>query len=324
MEKNKRMLRVYSMLGMRGTFGTVLLELARENEKIFALTADLGNTSGLDRFADELPERYLNVGIAEQNMIGVAAGLADAGYYPFATTFANFACLRANEFMRHFMAYMKCRMCVVGLGAGYAMEYFGNTHYAVEDIAAIRAFPNLTIISPADGLELAKALEQIVREQKPTYLRLTGQMNLPMIYKEDFEYQIGKANWLRKADDPQVAIIVNGSVVHNALKAAEELELHGYRADVIDMHTIQPIDGELLDQIRDYHLIVTVEEHSCIGGLGSSVDEYYRSNHRLVRRLAIGTGKSYINAGSYDYMLQQMGLTAEQIADSILEELNVG
>lgn len=324
MDVNKRTLRVYSMLGMRGTFGMALLELAKENEKIFALTADLGNTSGLDRFAEELPERYLNVGIAEQDLIGVAAGIADAGYYPFATTFANFACLRANEFMRHFMAYMKCKMCVVGLGAGYAMEYFGNTHYAVEDIAAIRAFPNITIVSPADGLELVKLLEEIIKEQKPTYLRLTGQMNLPMIYKEDFSLQIGKANWLKKVDDPKVAVIVSGSIAGNVLKAAEILKGHDCMADVIDMHTIQPIDGELLDQIKDYSLIVTVEEHSCIGGLASAVDEYYREKRILVRRLAIGTRKNYINAGSYEYMLQQMGLTAEQIADSILEELIVG
>ncbi len=130
--------RVYSLLGQRGTFGTVLKELAAENEKIIALSADLTRTSGLEQFAAAYPDRLYNVGIAEENAVGMAAGLADQGYIPFVSTFANFATLRANEFMRHFMAYMNCNVKIVGLGSGFAMELFGNTHYGLEDISTIR------------------------------------------------------------------------------------------------------------------------------------------------------------------------------------------
>jgi len=151
--------RKWSLLGQRGTFGNVLYEIASKDERIVAISADLTRASGLAKFSKQLPERFINAGIAEESAIGLAAGIADSGKIPFVATFANFATLRANEFVRHFMAYMGCNVKLVGLASGFEMELFGTTHYGVEDIAAVRSFPGLTILSPSDCMELVKCME---------------------------------------------------------------------------------------------------------------------------------------------------------------------
>ena len=183
-------IRTWSMLGMRGTLGDSLVKLAADNDKIFGLTSDLCKTSGMDKFSSIYPDRFINVGIAEQNMVGIAAGLADSGYIPFATTFANFAVLRANESVRHFMAYMKCNVKLIGFGAGFAMELFGNTHYGLEDVSVLRSFPNITILQPSDGLSVYKCIELASELLGPVYIRLTGKMNLPIIYKNDMHQDL--------------------------------------------------------------------------------------------------------------------------------------
>jgi transketolase len=190
-------IRTWSILGSRGTFGVVLNELASQNEGIVALSADLCTTSGLDRFGQSFPDRFVNVGIAEQNMVGLAAGLAANDFVPFASSFANFLALRSCEQIRHFMGYMKENVKLVGLAAGFAMGMFGTTHYGIEDIAALRAIANLTIISPADCTETAKAVEAAAGFAGPVYLRLTGVMNAPIVYKNDYDYEIGKAITVR-------------------------------------------------------------------------------------------------------------------------------
>ena len=199
------------MLGQRGAFGVALEKMKEKNEDIVALSADLCNTSGLDRFAAKYPNCFLNVGIAEQNLLGIAAGMADYGKIPFATTFANFALLRACEMVRHFMGYMCCNIKLVGLGAGFSMEYFGTTHYGIEDISTIRAIPNIVILSPADGLEVVKCVEAAILHEGPVYIRLTGTMNQPIVHRENFNFQIGKAIELTSGED--VAIIATGTMV---------------------------------------------------------------------------------------------------------------
>jgi transketolase len=308
------------MLGQRGVFGITLDNLAKENNKIFALSADLKNTSGLDRFAKNNPDRFINIGIAEQNLVGVAAGLSDSGLSVFATTFAQFASLRACEFVRHFMGYMKSPVKLVGFGAGFAMEFFGNTHYAVEDIAAIRAISNLTIISPADGLETLKAVTALVSYEKPVYLRLTGGANIPIIYKSDYDFEIGKAVTLKTGKD--VLIIACGTLVTNALEAAKVLSENEIDCTVLDMHTIKPLDEAAITANLDKKLIVTVEEHSIIGGLGSAVAEFISGLSNSPKLLRLGISEGYKKAGSYKYMLEQNGLLPAQIAESIKLELS--
>jgi transketolase len=312
-------IRTLSMLGQRGAFGVTLDNFANDNTDIFALSADLKNTSGLDRFAKNHPDRFVNVGIAEQNLIGIAAGLADSGFNVFASTFANFAALRACEFVRHFMGYMKSPIKLVGFGAGYAMEFFGNTHYGIEDISALRAISNLTVISPADGLETVKVVEALSRFNQPVYLRLTGMSNIPIVYKNDYDYQIGKAIDLKSGKD--VCLIACGSMVAYALKAADLLVGEGISCAVLNMHTIKPLDETSITAHSDNKLIVTVEEHSTIGGLGSAVAECLSEKANTPRLLRLGISPGYKKAGGYKYMLEQNGLTAEQIADSIRKNI---
>ncbi|GFI32520.1 1-deoxy-D-xylulose-5-phosphate synthase [Lachnospiraceae bacterium] len=318
MEFRKADIRTWSMLGQRGTFGSALEKIGSENEKIIALSADLCNTSGLDRFAAKFPQRFINTGIAEQSLVGTAAGLADAGELPFATTFANFAALRACEQVRHFMGYMKCNVKLVGLAAGFAMEYFGNSHYGIEDVAAIRAIPNIVILSPADGMEVVKCVEAAAFHEGPVYIRLTGGMNQPVVHKEDFDFKIGSSILLKEGKD--IAVFATGSMVSQALKASELLEKSGISVSVRDIYTLKPFDRDVINFLATEKMIVTVEEHSIIGGLGSTVAEALSSHECSPPLLRLGAGEGYIKAGDYSYMLEQHGLTAVGIAHKILEK----
>jgi transketolase len=312
---NPAFIRTLSMLGQRGSFGVALTDIAKENSKIIALTADLCNTSGLDRFNQAYPDRLINVGIAEQNMIGIAAGLAAGGNIPFVTTFSNFASMRSCEQIKHFLGYMRENVKVVGFAGGFAMGMFGTTHYGIEDIACIRAINNLIILSPADGLEVVKSVAAAACIDAPVYIRLTGTMNLPTVYKNDFEFQIGKAIQLREGSD--VTIIATGTMVHNSIKAAESLEIDGISTAVIDMHTLKPLDSKAVRNAYNSKLIVTVEEHSQVGGLGSSVAEAIASDKKHPPLHIVGVSQEYKHAGSNEYMLEQYGLTTRQIYENV-------
>ena len=307
--------RMYSLLGQRGTFGTVLNELATDNSKIIALSADLTKTSGLDRFSEKYKDRFINVGIAEQNALGTAAGIADAGGIPFITTFSNFATLRANEFVRHFMAYMNCNIKLVGFGSGFAMELFGNTHYGLEDISVIRSMPNITILSPCDCLEVAKCIEYCVQTEGPVYLRLSGKMNNPIVNKTDYEFEVGKGKQIKDGKD--AIIYATGSMVDVAIKASKKLEKEGLQIGIINIHTIKPIDEELILKHKDCPLIISIEEHSKIRGLGSSIAEVLSGENHHGKLIMIGTGDKYLHAGTYEYMLEQHGLTVDNLVDVI-------
>ncbi len=312
--------RAWSMMGTRGTFGVTLLNLAQQNPRIVGLTADLGITSGMERFSTAFPERYLNVGIAEQNLVGVAAGIASQGQIPFATTFANFAALRACEQMRHYLGYMQENVKVVGLASGFAMGMFGTTHYGIEDIATVRSIANLTILSPADATATAQLTLAAAEHDGPVYLRLTGGMRTPVVYREAAEFILGKANLLREGHD--IALVATGSMVAPSLKVAQMLAERGLQCSVLDMHTIKPLDSAALAGLLNHKLIVSVEEHSTTGGLGSAVAEYLAGEQNSPRLLTIGIPQGYGNAGEYSWMLEQTGLTAPQIAGTILEHLS--
>ena len=315
MEIKPTTIRTLSMLGQRGAFGMALLECASREERIVALSADLCNTSGLDRFRAAFPDRFFNIGIAEQNMVGVAAGLAAEGRVPVATTFTNFAVLRACEQVRHFMGYMRENIKLVGFGAGFSFGMFGTTHYGVEDVAVIRAIPNVVIISPADGLSVVKAVEAMVSYDGPVYLRLTGGMNNPIVYKQDIDFQIGKAISVYDGDD--VAILASGSMVSTALRVREKLLADGISAAVMDFHTIKPLDCESIEKVCSKRMIVTMEEHSKIGGLGAAVAECLSRSPHHPQQLIFGSEDEYLHAGSPGYMLKAHGLEAESISVQI-------
>jgi transketolase len=312
--------RIWSKLGSRGSFGAALLDVGMKNGTVLAMSADLCNTSGLDRFRGALPARFINTGIAEQNMVGIAAGLSAEGYVVFATSFSNFITLRSCEQVRHYLGYMQSNVKIVGLAAGFAMGMFGNTHYGLEDIAVMRAMPNLTILSPADSTETVKATLAAAELAGPVYLRLTGGMNNPIVYKEDYPFQIGKAITLKEGRD--IAIVATGSMVHSSLASAQLLAERGVSATVVDMHTLKPLDTEILDKMcRDAKLIVTVEEHSVVGGLGGAIAEYKSKLKNVPPQLTLGVRDEFGHAGDYAFMLDKYGLTADKISRSILEAM---
>ncbi|MHC1773990.1 MAG: transketolase family protein [Lentimicrobium sp.] len=309
-------IRVWSLLGQRGTLGHALLEIAKDNDKITAITGDLAKTSGLDRFGKIFPERLINTGVAEQNMLGIAASFANEDFIPFAISFANFSVLRACEPARHFMGFMHRNIKLVGISSGFAMGIFGNTHYCIEDIAIIRAIPGIVILSPADCTELVKATEAAAKYNGPVYLRLTGVMNNPVVYHENYDFEIGKAILLKKGTD--ITIIATGSMVYNSMQASEILEKQGISSTVIDMHTIKPLDSKIIDsETGSSKMIVTVEEHSRIGGLGGAIAEHLCSvlHHPVLLRL--GVEDKFQAAGDYHYMLEQNELLPDQIAHKI-------
>lgn len=311
--------KLWSRLGSRAVFGQAILEMAKQRDDFYVMTADLCQSSGLARFKEEMPERLLNVGIAEQNLIGIAAGLAKDGTNVFATSFAPFVTMRACEQIRMNMGYMQLNIKAVGLGSGLIMQQFGNSHFGIEDASVMRAIPGMTVIEPADCVEVVKVVEALCDYRKPAYLRLTGGPGLPIVYEDDFDFQIGKAIKVREGAD--VAIFGTGTMVHYALDAAEILSGKGIGAAVIDMHTIKPIDEDCVREQMGKKLIVTVEEASVIGGLGSAVAECLADIREKPPQLILGIKDFFPHAGSYEYLLEQCGLTGAQIADEVEDAL---
>lgn len=321
LEINPKNIRFLSMLGQRGACGQALADAAENDENILCLTADLCTTSGLDRFREKYPGRLLNAGIAEQNMLGMAAGLAMDGYQVYASTFATFASMRAVEQMRTLLAYMDLNVKVIGMAAGFSMGFFGNTHYSMEDIAIARVIPNLNVYSPADALETYKMLLLLSKTKEPCYLRLTGAGNHPCVYTTNYEFELGTAVVLSVGSD--AALVATGSMVYQAIRAAKELEAQGISCTVINMHTIKPLDTEAIDRASDGHrLIVTIEEHGVLGGLGGAVAEYLAGLERHAPLEIIGVPNRFTHAGDYGYMLESSGLTAPQIAERVLLRLS--
>jgi transketolase len=319
-EINKRNIRTWSILGARGTFGAAILELAKERQDFMVLSADLGSSSGLARFINSYPDQFINIGIAEQNMIGVAAGLAKEGIPVFATSFAPFITLRSGEQMRMNLGYMNLNIKAVGIGSGIAMGLLGNSHYGLEDAAIMRTIPNITVISPADGTEIVKTVFAAAAVKGPMYIRLTGAANNPIVYHEDYDFQIGKAVTIKEGQE--VVIIATGTMVYESLKAAAILEEKGISVKVINMHTIKPLDTEVLDDVfKEAELIVTAEEHSIIGGLGSAVAEHKSNFSNAAPLQIIGLPDCFGKAGEYSYLLDKYGLRGEAIAEKIENRL---
>lgn len=314
-EIKKNKVKLWSRLGARATLGQAILEAAKERDDFYVMSADLAQSSGLVRFREEFPERFINAGIAEQNLIGVAAGLAKDGTNVFATSFSPFITMRACEQVRMNMGYMQLNIKTVGLGSGLIMAQLGNSHFGIEDGAVMRSIPGMTVVNPADGVEIIKAVEALCDYNKPAYLRLTGGSDLPVVYDGDITFRIGKAIKVRDGGD--VAIIAAGTMVYYGLKAAEILESRGIGCTVIDMHTIKPLDGESVDAELGKKLIVTVEEASVVGGLGSAVAEHLAIRKDKPAQLMLGIKDCFPHAGSYQYLLKQCRLTGEQIAEDI-------
>lgn len=314
MEIKKSEIKRWAAMGSRAAFGAAILKLYEEESDFFVMSADLGSSSGLTRFYSKYPEAFVNVGIAEQNLIGVAAGLAKDGTSVFATSFAPFISMRASEQIRMNMGYMHLNIKAVGIGSGLAMNTLGASHFGLEDIAVMRTIPGMTILCPSDGLQIVKCVEAAKHYDGPVYMRLSGE-NV-VIYEDDFDYEIGRSIMLKKGKN--VALIATGSIVSQTLKATDILEGKGISCTVIDMHTVKPLDEDILNSLIEYELIVTVEEHNILGGLGSAVAEYYACRRRRPRQLMLGVNDFYPHPGSYAYLLNECGLTPEKISERVM------
>ena len=306
----------WNRLGPRGTYGQAILGFAEIYPNLVALSADLGNSSGLDRFRASFPDRFINVGIAEQNLVGVASGVSRSGFTVFASSFSPFIAMRASEQIRMNLGYMEENVNLVAIGSGLSMGFLGNSHFGIEDAAVIRSIPGMRIISPADCFEIVKAIEACITFPAPTYIRLTGAPNGQKVYEENYDFEIGKS--IKIIDGRDVAIVATGSMVSAALTAKDILNENGISVEVVNMHTIKPLDREAIIQISVRHkLIVTIEEHSVIGGLGSAVAELLSGIGTRCRLKMIGLPDKFGPTGDYKFLLEYHGLTGVAIANSV-------
>ena len=323
-------IKTWSRLGQRGSvFSIAMPDIASEHDNLKLLTADLALLSGMDRFKTAYPDKLINVGIAEQNMIGVAAGLAMAGDMVFATTYASFIAVRSLEHVRQHLSHLKLNVKIIGSAAGVVAAKSGVSHWATEDLAFTRALPNLKVFSPADALEAIKVTQYAASINEPVYIRLSGGLNCPIVYKDDYEFVPGKLSCVRNTANEsgtiKVAVISTGLMVSRSIEAAALAETGNgnLSCTVFDMHTIKPIDKEGLDKIfADYDLIVTVEEHNVIGGMGSAVAEYKATKTNTPRQVFIGFNDTFLPAGSQAFVLDEAGLSSEKIAGRIMVECN--
>ena len=255
----------------REIYGRTLAEMGKTNDKIVGVTADLAKTTAIVHFADAFPDRFFNVGIAEQNMFGIAAGLAKAGLIPFASTMAVFTCLRGGEQVRTDIAYQNLPVKIIATHAGISFGHAGTTHHCTEDFGVMRSIANMTVICPADGIETSKAVQACVDTPGPVYIRIGRGFEPPCYENDNYTYEIGKAITMRDGTD--LTIICCGIAVLQSLQAAKTLaEQDNLSVRIINMHTIKPIDREaIMKAVLDTRRILTVEEHNVIGGLGDAV-----------------------------------------------------
>ena len=284
------------------------------------LTCDVSTSAGLDRFRKTYPDKYLDLGIAEQNMLGVAAGLASENFNVVTTTFAPFQSIRCCEQIKVNLGYMRQRVCMVGIASGLALGTLGFTHCCIEDVGILRTIPGITIISPADSLETVKAVEAAIKSENPSYIRLTGSSNNPIVYNKDYKFKIGQSITLRDGKD--ITIFCAGSMVYQSLEAAKILETKNISAKIVNMHTIKPIDNIAIEEACNSKLIVSVEEHNVIGGLGSAIAEYKSSLKDSPKQLILGIKDTYSKGGNYKFLEEKHRLTPEKIVEDIVKKIN--
>ena len=302
----------------REAYGEALVELGKINENVVVLDADLSGSTKTSVFKKAFPERHFNVGIAEADLIGTAAGFAACGKTAFASTFAMFAAGRAFEQIRNTVAYPKLNVKIAPTHAGISVGEDGGSHQSVEDIAIMRAIPGMAVLSPADATETKKMVFAAAEYDGPVYIRM-GRLGVPVLFDDNYDFQIGIANTLRDGKD--VTIAATGLMVAEALKAAEELEKEGISVRVINVGTIKPLDGEtILKAAQETKFIVTAEEHSVIGGLGSAVSEFLSEVHPTKVK-KVGIYDKFGQSGTGEELLQKYELTAEKLISVIKENL---
>lgn len=301
-------------IATRQSYGEALAELGKKNENIVVLDADLSTATKTNIFAKEFPDRFIDVGIAEQNLMGMAAGLATYGKLPFVSTFAVFAAGRSYDQIRNSICYPKLNVKICATHAGVSVGEDGATHQMLEDLSIMRTLPNMTVISPSDDTQTKWAIEEISKTQGPVYVRL-ARIATPVIYNENQKFEIGKMVQLGEGTD--ATIFATGVTVAEALKAQEQLKEEGIDVRVIDVHTIKPIDREMIVKCaKETKKLITVEDHSIIGGLGSAICEVL-SEEYPTKVTRMGMKDRFGKSGKGEQLLKYFKLDSEAIVETI-------
>jgi transketolase len=303
----------------RKTFGEAVIEAAGSNPNIVVLSADSSSGSGLGDFPGKFPERHFEFGIMEQGVIGFACGLATTGKIPVFAAIAPFVTARPFEMFRNDLGYMNQNVKVVGRCAGLTYDQLGSTHHSIDDVAIIRTIPGVTIINPGDPVTIKKAVHAMIKHVGPCYMKI-GSPKMPVLYEENVDFSLGKGIVMKDGTD--VALIGTGTVLSKAVAAARLLEESGVSVRLIDMHTIKPLDRDLiLSAAREIGKIVTVEEHFMAGGLGSAIAELCSQEYPAKIKM-VGIGDYYASNGPYEELLGKYGLQPNQIKETVIKFLS--
>jgi len=326
--------KVWSKLGTRAVFGLTMLEMAKKYDNLMVLTGDVAPSAGLSRFKEQFPNKFIDVGIMEQNIMNIAAGFASEGYKVVVATFAPFMTMRCLEQIRINCGYMNLPITMVGLASGLVLGQLGPSHTCIEDIGVLRSIPNMTILSPADCVETALAVEAAIEHDGPVYVRLTGGKNCPMVYNETHKFGIRKASYVELGTKPtneeacvntHIYFLVTGTVLSNVITVAKKLAAFHVEVTVVNFPTIKPLDTDILKEIlertEEGDMLIAVEEHNIIGGLGSAIAECIAKDccnwpqfHQM------GVQDAYNKVGSYEHLLDVNGLSVNAMLNSLLND----
>ena len=302
-------------LATRDGYGKALLELGKLNKNVVALDADLSDSTRSEYFAKQFPDRFFSMGIAEQDMIGAAAGLAFSGKIPYASTFAIFS-ERAYEFIRNIISRNKLNVKIAGSHSGIATGEDGKSAQAIEDIAVYRVLPNMVVLQPCDAVEAEKMVFALADYKGPSYMRMHRNA-VPVIHNSDYKFKLGKGEVLRQGKD--AVIFASGTLVHESLKAADILENENIKVYVVNISTIKPLDNNLVIELaKKTNCVITAEDHNVIGGLGSAVAEVLSENYPCLMK-RIGLQDMYAESGKPDELYKKYGLDAESIAEEVMK-----
>ena len=300
----------------RQSYGEALLELGKENKNIVVFDADLSTATKTNIFAKEFPERFYDMGIAEQNMISTAAGMSTCGKIPYASTFAVFAAGRAYDQIRNSVCYPKLNVKICATHAGVTVGEDGATHQMIEDISLMRTLPNMTVLSTSDDVQTKWAVKEISKINGPVYLRLS-RLATPIIYDENQKFEIGKAVQIGEGTD--ATIFATGVTVSEAIKAQEILENKGIKVRVVDIHTVKPIDKDMIIKCaKETKKLISVEDHNVIGGLGSAISEVLTEEYP-VKLLRMGINDTFGKSGKATELMNYFGITAENIVEKVVK-----
>lgn len=298
----------------RQSYGEALVELGKKNKNVVVIDADLSGATKTDLFAKEFPDRFLDMGIAENNMFATAAGLATCGKIPYSSTFAVFAAGRSYDQIRNSICYPKLNVKICATHCGVTVGEDGATHQMIEDISLMRTLPNMTVISPSDDVQTKWAIEKIADIDGPVYVRL-ARMKTPIIYEENQTFEIGKAVQIGEGMD--ATVFATGVTVAEAIKAQEELKQQEIDIRVVDIHTIKPIDREMIIRCaKETKKLISIEDHNIIGGLGSTISEVLTEEYPC-KLLRLGIKDTFGKSGKAEELMQYFGITAKNIIDEI-------